>query len=102
MKPILTVLYMLSSLSLFAESDTLNITDAKGLKQGYWIIWGNMKPEKGFCDSCRIEEGPFKDDRRVGEWTKYNNNGSIRCKGIYKNRGPSIGCGLKDGKWMTW
>lgn len=37
--------------------DTINQKDSTGLNQGYWIIFGINKPEKGFPDSLRIEEG---------------------------------------------
>jgi antitoxin component YwqK of YwqJK toxin-antitoxin module len=67
-----------------------NETDSEGLKQGMWTIWGRMKPEKGYPEDGRIEEGPYKDDRKNGEWIKYHKDGKTpRLIGVYVNNRPN-------------
>jgi len=67
-----------------------NETDANGLKQGMWTIWGHMKPEKGYPENGKIEEGPYKDDRKNGEWIKYHKDGKTpRLVGVYVNNRPN-------------
>ncbi|MBK9191297.1 MAG: hypothetical protein IPM77_07165 [Crocinitomicaceae bacterium] len=73
----------------FSQSDTLNQKDTQGLKQGYWILDGKDFPEKGFCDSCKVEEGPYKDDRKTGLWQIYHKNGILRVKASFVNGRPS-------------
>lgn len=67
-----------------------NETDENGLKQGMWTIWGHMKPEKGYPENGKIEEGPYKDDRKNGEWIKYHKDGKTpRLVGMYVNNRPN-------------
>lgn len=71
------------------SQDTLNQTDENGLKQGYWIISSEMKPEKGYPKGTRIEEGIYLDDRKNGLWKKYHKDGkTVRLIGTYKNNRP--------------
>jgi hypothetical protein len=72
------------------QSDTLNQTDSRGLKQGYWIITGEMKPDKGLCSICIYEEGTYVDDRKNGIWKKYYRDGqTLRLQGTYVNNRPN-------------
>lgn len=74
---------------VMAQKDTLNQKDEQGLKQGYWIFYGKDFPEKGFCDSCKIEEGNYLDDRKDGIWTFYHMNDTIpRLMGTFVNGRP--------------
>ena len=74
----------------FGQTDTLNQTDDEGLKQGYWIITGKMYPEKKYCDTCKIEEGTYLNDRKHGVWRKYHIDGkTIRMQAIYQNGRPN-------------
>ncbi|MEO9532605.1 MAG: hypothetical protein ABJG68_16380 [Crocinitomicaceae bacterium] len=88
------------------QSDTLNQTDKEGLRQGYWIIYGADKPEKGYCDTCKIEEGTYIDDRKNGVWKKYyKDSQTVRLQGTYvrgRPNGPYIkyyenGCSREEG-----
>lgn len=73
-----------------AQSDTLNQKDDQGKKQGYWIITGKMRPDKGFCDTCKIEEGNYLDNRKNGLWIKYFNDGiTERFRATYRNGRPA-------------
>lgn len=74
----------------FGQSDTLNQTDADGKRQGYWIIYGKDRPEAGFPEDGKIEEGNYIDDRKSGVWIKYYNDGkTAKLKGTYINNRPS-------------
>jgi hypothetical protein len=56
------------------EPRVAGYTDANG-KQGWWIIRGKDYPEKGYPSEGKIEEGNYKDDRKVGEWIVYHTDG---------------------------
>jgi antitoxin component YwqK of YwqJK toxin-antitoxin module len=74
---------------VMAQKETLNQKDEQGLKQGYWIFYGKDFPEKGFCDSCKIEEGNYLNDRKDGIWTFYHMNDTIpRLMGTFVNGRP--------------
>ncbi|MFT4601948.1 MAG: antitoxin component YwqK of YwqJK toxin-antitoxin module [Arenicella sp.] len=105
----LIIISLLFSLSSFGQSDTLNQKDAQGKKQGFWIITGEMKPEKGYCASCKIEEGTYLDDRKNGTWHKYYLEGGVRLEGTYVNNRPNgfykkfyqSGCVMEMGNFDT-
>jgi len=57
------------------EEEPKNYTDIDGKKQGLWIFFGRDKPEKGYPEEGKIEEGPFLDNHKNGIWTKYHKDG---------------------------
>jgi hypothetical protein len=64
----------LKSYSLGVRGDTLNRVDAKGLKQGPWIVKvENLRGERGY-----EEEGYFQDDKKVGTWKKYSIENGVK------------------------
>ena len=70
--------------------DSINQKDVNGQKQGHWIIYGYMKPEKGYGDSCKIEQGTYVNNRKEGIWVKYHKKCDvIRLVGEYKNNRPN-------------
>ena len=72
------------------QGGEINRKDAKGRKQGKWIFFGKDRPSAGYPAEGKIEEGPFKDDRKEGLWVKYHNDGATpRLKGNYVNNRPS-------------
>jgi len=72
---------------LFAQK--VNKTDKEGKKQGKWIYFGKDRPDAGYPDNGKIEEGTFQDDRKEGYWTKYYNDGKTpKLKGEYENNRP--------------
>ncbi|MFT4601949.1 MAG: antitoxin component YwqK of YwqJK toxin-antitoxin module [Arenicella sp.] len=84
----LFLISLIFGLSSFGQSDTLNQKDAEGKKQGYWIITGHLKPEKGHCDNCKVEEGKYVDNRKDGVYIKYFPNGNKRMTATYTNGRP--------------
>ena len=70
-------------------SEDINKKDAKGRKQGHWIIYGKDKPVKGYPKNGKIEEGNYLDNRKQGLWTKYHKDGKTpRIIGDFKNGRP--------------
>ena len=62
----------------------------EGKKQGKWIYLGKDRPESGYPADGKIEEGPYKDDRKEGTWIRYYNDGvTPKLKGEYHNNRPS-------------
>jgi hypothetical protein len=62
------------------DGDTLNLVDAKGLKQGKWVISvGEVRGEPGY-----EEEGMYKNDKKEGVWRKYNNTGDLIAMENYR------------------
>ena len=77
-----------STLAIEQEEVPANASDAKG-KQGPWLILGKDVPEKGYPAEGKVEEGPYKDNRKNGKWTKYFKDGMTpRLIGDYSNGRP--------------
>lgn len=84
------IIILLLPLSSISQSDTLNRVDEKGMKQGYWVIYGRDMPDKGYSADGKIEEGIYKDDRKNGVWIKYHKDGKTpRLEGTYVNNRPN-------------
>lgn len=81
-----------ASTSNSASGTDTNFIDAKGLRQGWWVIFGRMVPEKGFPPNAKIEEGKYVDGKREGLWQEYFPNGAVKYKGEYLHD-------RKTGKW---
>jgi hypothetical protein len=58
--------------------DTFNLIDAKGMKQGKWVILGKMKKECDYGPDALVESGKYKDDKRVGWWKHYTKTGEVK------------------------
>ncbi len=101
MKKLTLVLMLLFSASFFHtavagsqsvevnENDTINVTDANGLKQGYWKIFGRMKNLPGYKADQLIEEGNYKNSRKTGLWKKYFPSEKLQSEITYSNNRPS-------------
>jgi antitoxin component YwqK of YwqJK toxin-antitoxin module len=77
----------LKSYIIGQRGDTLNRVDAKGLKQGPWVIHvGELRGEPGY-----EEEGYFKNDKKEGRWVRYSLQGDKLATENYR-------WGQKDGR----
>lgn len=85
------VLSGLAGLLWAGNPQEINKTDAAGKKTGTWKLYGNdrLYAGKGFPADAVIEEGEFKDGRRVGIWKMYFPSGKIKSEVEYKNGRPS-------------
>ncbi|HBF88834.1 MAG TPA: hypothetical protein DDX39_09345 [Bacteroidales bacterium] len=90
MKPIQIIIILLMAIefSLNAQSfelykgDTINRVDANQFKQSYWIVFNE--------DKTKIkEEGNYKDNKKVGAWKKYFDNGKIKQELVYVDNKPN-------------
>jgi antitoxin component YwqK of YwqJK toxin-antitoxin module len=71
------------------QDDKINQKSADGKKQGKWIYYGKDRPQEGYPVDGKIEEGPYKDDRKEGTWIKYHNDGvTPKLKGEYVSNRP--------------
>ena len=87
MKLIQTIVFLFLIAPLFSvaqNSDTLNVTDAQGQKQGYWIMThsGNVIP--GCADGQKLEEGRYLNGKKTGAWKMYHCNGRVKCEMLYR------------------
>lgn len=69
----------------FAQSDTLNNTDAQGWKQGRWVELSDGEDALGCNAGTKIEEGFYKDNRKVGVWRSYWCSGKLRNELVYNS-----------------
>lgn len=85
----LILIALLFSQISYGQSDTLNYRDSLGNKQGYWIVYGCDKPDSKYCDTCKVGEGNYTDDRKNGRWIKYHIDGvHVKLIGDYANGRP--------------
>ena len=66
------------------KADTLNITDSKGKKQGWWLTTGKDKPGDCYKADQKIQVGLYKDDRKTGTWREFFCNGNTKKIMTYK------------------
>jgi antitoxin component YwqK of YwqJK toxin-antitoxin module len=69
-------------------TDTINMTDANGKKKGKWVIMGRHKPGSGYHEMQKIEEGMYKDNKRVGVWKEYYSNSNLKSTITYIDGKP--------------
>lgn len=74
---------LLASPLVHAQSDSVNVTDAQGWKQGRWIEASDGEDAEGCTAGTKIEEGYYKDNRKVGMWRRYWCTGKLKNELIY-------------------
>jgi antitoxin component YwqK of YwqJK toxin-antitoxin module len=74
---------------LWSQTEKINVKDASGKRQGYWIYTGKDRPKSGYPAASKIEEGRYKDSRKTGLWIKYYTDGkTVKQKVTYVNNRP--------------
>lgn len=69
--------------------NTINCKDDFG-KYGHWIVLGKDRPESGIPLDKKVEEGTYFNDKKVGKWIKYHNDGvHVKLIGFFSNGRPS-------------
>lgn len=85
MKSFILILFI--SLSCIAASsqnqEVLNLTDATGKKQGHWI--------KRYADSTIMYDGYFKNDKPIGEFKRYTEEGKLKSLMTHKEGSNEVG-----------
>lgn len=83
-----TLLLSILSFSLIRAGDLINQIDGNGLRQGYWIITGNMINDQIYAPSAKVEEGLYSNSNKEGLWKKYWPNGKLKAEITYSNGMP--------------
>ena len=68
--------------------DTLNVLDANGRRQGWWRFVAPTSKRPGYPDGALVEEGRFRDNKRVGLWRRYWPNGRLMSEVTYEMGRP--------------
>ena len=69
--------------------DTINKKDAIGKRQGKWVLTGKTKRLPGYGPDTKVEEGTYKNSKKVGSWTSYYSNGKKKNEITYKFGRPN-------------
>lgn len=89
----LLIVSMLAIAQMQYQGETVNTTDANLMRQGKWIIFGNMTELEGYKSEQVVEVGKYINNKKEGIWTAYFPNGKVkteinfeagRPKGSYK------------------
>jgi antitoxin component YwqK of YwqJK toxin-antitoxin module len=76
---------LLKAGAIFAQGgDTLNQTDASGLKQGYWVVSNTGKVIPGCAEGQKLEEGRYVNNKKIGTWKTYHCNGRVKSEMNYR------------------
>lgn len=78
----------IGNLQAQTEPAALNRKDSDNLKQGKWVITGEMRKDTAYAASDVIEEGEYENGRKIGLWVRYYPNGNIQSKINYVNGRP--------------
>lgn len=77
------IAFCMANTFVYAQSDTLNATDAQGWKQGKWIENSDGEDSEGCTAGTKLEEGYYKDNRKVGVWRRFWCNGKLKNELVY-------------------
>lgn len=69
-------------------TDTINLIDAIGKKQGKWILRGKHKPGTCYSAEQKAEEGKYTENRKIGKWVEYYCNGNLKNQLTFQNGRP--------------
>ncbi|MBI5542178.1 MAG: toxin-antitoxin system YwqK family antitoxin [Bacteroidia bacterium] len=64
------ICFLMMSVFVFGQKDTINKVDANNQKQGYWVV----NDENG----KKVEEGKYLNNSKVGLWKSYFTDGTIK------------------------
>lgn len=65
-----------------------NTTDARGLKQGAWVVQGSMLKDAAYAAESKVEEGNYLNNEKEGLWKRFWPGGSVRSEIFYTNGKP--------------
>src|SRR5665648_690404 len=71
-KQLILLLLVIFPSTFLCAQDTINQTDKEGHKQGHWI--------GKYTNGSIHYEGSFTDDKPVGEWKRFHQNGKIKAQ----------------------
>lgn len=88
MKIIMLLVLLLIHFTVLTAQQTINQTDSNHLKQGKWI--------GKYPDGILRYEGYFKNDKPIGEWKRFHQNGELKAKLVYSPNSNKIIAELYD------
>lgn len=88
MKTILIIICIIFSFTSIIAQESLNQTDSNHLKQGKWI--------GKYPDGAIRYEGFFKNDKPVGQWKRYHENGKLKAILVYIPNSDKVKAELFD------
>lgn len=95
MKKVFLIALIIASNLAFAQTyemsgtDTINLTDVAGKKQGKWIVTNKMVHKPCYTDDQKVEEGVFENSKKIAIWTEYYCNNNLKSKITYENNRPN-------------
>lgn len=95
MKKVFLIVLIIASNLTFAQTyemagtDTINLTDVAGKKQGKWIVTNKMVHKPCYTDDQKVEEGVFENSKKIAIWTEYYCNNNLKSKITYENNRPN-------------
>lgn len=72
-------------IGLANDTNRHNFTDARGKRQGWWVISNREMNLPGYDSNAKVEEGAYKDGMKEGEWMEYNADGSVKSSTVFKD-----------------
>ncbi len=88
MKSLVLFIVFCSIACLSFSQGTVNQTDAKGLKQGKWV--------SRYPNGTLRYEGTFSNNKPVGEWKRYHENGKTKALMNYRPNSEGVFASLFD------
>jgi len=89
---------LLTPLVVFSQNVLRNYVDLHGQKQGQWIILGENQEDSSYCSKCKVSEGHFLNDSKVGQWNYYNSKtGNLER---IESFNPSVIQPIQEGSWI--
>ena len=81
---LLTFFVVFGTTNEYSYGQKVNKKDETGKKQGKWVYFGKDRPNAGYPEKGKVEEGEYKNDRKEGFWVKYHYDGKTpKLKGEY-------------------
>jgi antitoxin component YwqK of YwqJK toxin-antitoxin module len=70
--------------------DSVNKTDASGIRQGKWIITNKLMrpPLPNYGDDEKVEEGRYQDGKKIGVWVAWYPGGVMKNRITFENGRP--------------
>ncbi len=75
--------------SYMGLTDSINAVDNNGLKQGRWIITNKTKKLSNCPETNKVEEGEYKDGKKIAIWKSFYCNGNVKNELTFLNGRPS-------------
>src|ERR1035437_8927267 len=93
MKTFAIILYVLFQFTAVTAQTALNQSDSKHLKQGKWV--------GKYSDGTVRYDGSFINDKPVGAWKRYHENGKLKATLLYVPKSDKVKAQLFDSEGLS-